>query len=59
MTHYREIIQRNLRLEQRPWITIGLLVSMKVRDKLSKSGARVKNPLSKSELSEKYKSKKL
>ena len=39
----------------RPWITQGLLVSMKVRDKLSKRRARAKDPQIKSELSEKYK----
>ena len=47
--------QRNIRLEQRQWITQGLLVFMKVRDKRSKSRARAKDPQIKSELSEKYK----
>ena len=55
MAPYRKMTQRNVRLEQRPWITRGLLVSMKVRDKLSKSRARAKDPQIKSELSGKYK----
>ena len=55
MAPYRKMTQRNVRLEQWPWITHGILVSMKVRDKLSKSRARAKDPQIKSELSEKYK----
>ena len=55
MAPYRKMTQRNVRLEQRPWIIHGILVSMPVRDKLSKSRARAKDPQIKSELSEKYK----
>ena len=42
MAPYRKMTQRNVRLEQRLWITHGLLVPMKVRDKLSESRARAK-----------------
>ena len=51
----KKMTQRNVRLEQRLRITHGLLVSMKVRDKLSKSRAKAKDLQIKSELSEKYK----
>ena len=55
MTPYQKMTQRNVRLEQKLWITHGFLVSMKVRDKLSKSRGRAKDPQIKTELSEKYK----
>ena len=40
---YRKLRQKEIRVEQRPWITKGLLVSMKIRDDLSKRRAREKN----------------
>ena len=55
MAPYRKMTQKQIRLEQRPWITQGLLVSMKKRDKLSKQRAREKDPQTRNEISEKYK----
>lgn len=34
MAPYRKMTQKEIRLEKRPWITRGLLVSMRVRDNL-------------------------
>ena len=55
MAPYRKMSQKQIRLEQRPWITLGLLVSMKKRDKLSKQRAREKDFETKNEISGKYK----
>ena len=55
MAPYRKMSQKQIRLEQRPWITLGLLVSMKKRDKLSKQRAREKDSETKNEISGKYK----
>ena len=41
MTH------KEIRLEQRPWVTQGLLVSMRVRDNLYKQLAIKKDPIEK------------
>ena len=37
MLPYRKQSQKNIRLEDRPWITKGLLISMKTQDSLAKS----------------------
>ena len=55
MAPYRKMSQKQIRLEQPPWITLGLLVSMKKRDKLSKQRAREKDSETKNEISGKYK----
>ena len=44
-----------IRLEQRPWITRGILVSMGKRDSLFKSMSQEKDPLLRSETSTTYK----
>ena len=36
MAPYKKLTQKEIRLAQMPWITQGLLVSMRVRDKLYK-----------------------
>ena len=55
MAAYRKMTQKEIRLEQRPWITRGLLVSMGVRDKLYKRRCSEKNSQIKCEISELYK----
>ena len=55
MAPYKKISRNELRLNQRPWITKGLLVSMKKRDELLKQSACEKNPLYKNLLYEDYK----
>ena len=55
MAPYRKVTKNELRLEQRPWITRGILVSMRKRDKLFKSMAREKDPNIKSEITMSYK----
>ena len=55
MTPYRKMTRKEIRLEQRPWITRGLLVSMGVRDKVYKRRYSEKNPQIKCEISELYK----
>ena len=55
MDPHRKLTQKEIRVEQRPWITKGLLVSMKIRDDLSKRRAREKKPQLKSRLTNQYK----
>ena len=47
--------KNELRLEQRPWITHGILQSMRKRDNLYKSMAREKDYVLKIEISKLYK----
>ena len=47
--------KNELRLEQRPWITRGILQSMRKRDNLFKSMAREKDFVLKLEISKSYK----
>ena len=47
MAPIRKLSKNELRLEKRPWITKGILVSMHIRDKLSKRLSKMKNPLEK------------
>ena len=55
MAPYRKMTQKEIRLEQRLWITRGLLVLMGIRDKLYKRRCSEKNPQIKCEISELYK----
>ena len=52
---YRKMTKNELRLEQRPWITRGILQSMRKRDNLYKSMAREKDFVLKLEISKSYK----
>ena len=45
MAPYRRMTQKEIRLEQRPWVTQGLLVSMRVWDNLYKQLANKKDPI--------------
>ena len=47
MAPYRKMTHKEIRLEQRPWVTQGLLVSMRVRDNLYKQLAIKKDPIEK------------
>ena len=42
MAPFRQMTKKEIRLEQRPWITPGLLVSMRVRDSLYKQRTQEK-----------------
>ena len=55
MAPYRKMTKNDLRLEEKPWITQGILVSMYKRDKLYKSMSREKDPHQKSEADKTYK----
>ena len=52
---YRKMTKNELRLEQRPWISRGILQSMRKRDNLYKSMAREKDFVLKLEISKSYK----
>ena len=45
MAPYRKMTQKEIRLEKRPWVTQGLLVSMRVRDNLYKQLPHKKDPV--------------
>ena len=51
----RKLTQKEIRLEQRPWVTRGLFVSMRVRDMLYKQLSREKESVLKAEISKLYK----
>ena len=55
MAPYLKQSQKDIRLEERPWITKGLLISMKTRDSLAKSRTQEKDLLIKNEISDRYK----
>ena len=55
MAPYQKLSQKNIKLEERPWITKGLLISMKKRDKLAKCRTQEKDILHKNEISVRYK----
>ena len=55
MAPYRKLTKKEIRLDQRPWITKGILVSMRKRDDLFKRMAREKNPTLKLEIDFSYK----
>jgi hypothetical protein len=55
MAPLRKKTQNEIRLEQRPWITRGLLTSMKIRDELYKRRIREKDVRIKDDLSNRYK----
>ena len=55
MAPYRKMTKKEIRLEQRPWITQGLLISMSVRDKLYKRRALEKDEQVKNDTSVLYK----
>ena len=55
MAPFRQMTKKEIRLEQRPWITQGLLVSMRVRDSLYKQRTQEKNIEAKNKISELYK----
>ena len=55
MAPYRRMTQKEIRLEQRPWVTQGLLVSMRVRDNLYKQLANKKDPIEKEVTFQHYK----
>ena len=55
MAPYRKMTKKEIRLEQRPWITQGLLISMSVRDKLYKHRALEKDEQVKNDTSVLYK----
>ena len=44
MAPYQKMTHKEIRLEQRPWVTLGLLVSMRVRDNVYKQLAIKKTP---------------
>ena len=47
MAPVRKLTKNKIRLEQRPWITKGILVSMYKRDKLLKAASKKDDPLEK------------
>ena len=47
MAPIRKISRNEIRLQQRPWITHGILTSMKIRDKLLKQSSKSKDPVKK------------
>ena len=51
---YRKLTKNEIRLEQRPWITKGILVSMRKRDDLYKRMVSEKNPILKFEFDSLY-----
>ena len=55
MAPYRKMTKKEIRLEQRPWITRGIFLSMGKRDSLFKSMSQKKDPLLRSETSTTYK----
>ena len=55
MAPYRKLTKNETRLKQRPWITKGLLVSMRKRDDLLKRMSKEKNPILKLQLDDSYK----
>ena len=55
MAPYRKQSQKVIRLEERPWITKGILISMKRRDNLAKPRTQEKDLLLKNEISDRYK----
>ena len=55
MAPYCKMTKKEIRLEQRPWITQGLLISMSVRDKLYKRRALEKDEQVKNDTSVLYK----
>ena len=55
MAPYRKQSQKVIRLEERPWITKGILISMKRRDNLTKSRTQEKDLLLKNEISDRCK----
>ena len=55
MAPYRKMTQKEIRLEKRPWITQGLLVSMRVRDSLYKQLQLKKDPIDKDVISKSHK----
>ena len=55
MAPYRKMTKKEIRLEQRPWITQGLLISMRVQDKLYKRCALEKDEQVKNDTSVLYK----
>ena len=55
MAPNRRMAQREIRLEQRPSVTQGLLVSMRVRDNLYKQLANKKDPIEKEVTFQHYK----
>ena len=55
MAPYRKMTKKEIRLEERPWITQGLLISMSVRDKLYKRRALEKDEQVKNDTSVLYK----
>ena len=55
MAPYRKMTQKEIKLEQMPWITRGILVSMRVRDTLYKSWSREKDVQFKSQIFDLYK----
>ena len=50
MAPCRRMTQKEIRLEQRPWVTQGILVSMRVRDNLYKQSANKNDPIEKGHL---------
>ena len=52
---HRRMTQKEIRLEQRPWVTQGLLISMRVRDNLYKQLANKKDHIEKEVTFQHYK----
>ena len=50
MAPYRKMTQKEIKLEQMPWVTRGILVSMRVRDTLYKSWGSEKDPQYKNQI---------
>jgi hypothetical protein len=55
MAPIKKLTQKEQGLKNRPWITSGILTSMRARDKLYKEFALEKDPNKKNEISVNYK----
>ena len=55
MAPIRKLTKRERRLQQRPWITKGILKSMKTRDKLHKKASQSTDPVEKQHIFNRFK----
>ena len=55
MAPIRKVTKKEIRLEQRPWITKGIYKSMQERDRLLKMGCRTFDPLEKRNIFHRFK----
>ena len=55
MAPVRKLTKRERGLQQRPWITKGILISMQIRVKLYKNASRTVNPIEKRNIFDRFK----